>query len=361
MAYTAKTDWLPDDPINEDDVNRWEKGIKDAHSNLASHKNDLNNPHGTTKAQIGLGEVDNVQQASKVEFNHHTENKTIHITAEERTEWNAKETPAAAQEKANRAEENAKTYADQTFTNEKLTVLPASEAIRDARTAGDEYPIGITIMDIGQDNTTGYPLGYGIVKNENYSTYRFTQYFYGTGNGNLSTGVWVRQWYVSKGWTDWQKISGFSHTKATITSKQPLDKGTYNKIKFNSKIYDSHNAFNTSNNRFVAPNDGVFLVESGLYIENVQTYCNFELTIYLNGKQYKNIAHYRHRPEGPSTSREFGVGVYGSGTVPLKKGDYLEMYMYVGYDDVTRHISDRNEAYNYFEVIETGGINPSLF
>lgn len=32
MAYEEKTDWLPDDPINEDDVNRWEKGIKDAHT-----------------------------------------------------------------------------------------------------------------------------------------------------------------------------------------------------------------------------------------------------------------------------------------------------------------------------------------
>lgn len=64
MAYDAKTDWLPDDPINEDDVNRWEKGIQDAHKDLAVHKNDMNNPHNTTKAQIGLGNVDNVQQAS---------------------------------------------------------------------------------------------------------------------------------------------------------------------------------------------------------------------------------------------------------------------------------------------------------
>lgn len=44
MAYEEKTDWLPDDPINEDDVNRWEKGIKDAHTDLAAHKNDMNNP-----------------------------------------------------------------------------------------------------------------------------------------------------------------------------------------------------------------------------------------------------------------------------------------------------------------------------
>lgn len=64
MAYDAKTDWLPDDPINEDDVNRWEKGIQDAHKDLAVHKNDMNNPHNTTKAQIGLGNVDNVQQVN---------------------------------------------------------------------------------------------------------------------------------------------------------------------------------------------------------------------------------------------------------------------------------------------------------
>lgn len=68
MAYKAKTDWLPDDLINEDDVNRWEKGIKDAHQDLATHKNDLNNPHGTTKAQIGLGNVEDVRQASKKNF-----------------------------------------------------------------------------------------------------------------------------------------------------------------------------------------------------------------------------------------------------------------------------------------------------
>ncbi|MEC1262557.1 hypothetical protein P9D34_19455 [Bacillus swezeyi] len=361
MAYQAKTDWLPDDPINEDDVNRWEKGIKEAHTDLAAHKNDLNNPHETTKSQIGLGNVENVRQASKKEFQQHAGDTKIHISEDERIKWNAKETPAAAQKKADLAEENAKTYADQTFTNEKLTVLPASKSIQDARTPGSEYPIGITIMDIGQDNTTGYPLAYGFVKNENFSTYRFTQYFYGNGNGYLSTCVWVRQWYISKGWTGWHKISGLAYTRATINVKQKLDKGTYNKIKFNQKITDSHNAFNTSNNRFVAPNDGMYLVESGLYIDSFQTYSNFELTIYLNGKQYKNIAHYRHKPEGPSTSKEFGVGVYGSGTVPMKKGDYLEMYMYVGYDDVTRYISDRNEAYNYFEIRETGGVNPSLF
>ncbi|MEQ5998295.1 pyocin knob domain-containing protein [Bacillus amyloliquefaciens] len=89
MAYEEKTDWLPDDPINEDDVNRWEKGIKDAHTDLAAHKNDMNNPHKTTKAQIGLGNVDNVQQAAKKDFDRHNQDLDRHVTKAEKDTWNA--------------------------------------------------------------------------------------------------------------------------------------------------------------------------------------------------------------------------------------------------------------------------------
>ncbi|MGU9968099.1 pyocin knob domain-containing protein [Bacillus sp. N1(2025)] len=89
MAYEEKTDWLPDDPINEDDVNRWEKGIKDAHTDLAAHKNDMNNPHKTTKAQIGLGNVDNVQQAAKKDFDRHNQDLDRHVTKADKDKWNA--------------------------------------------------------------------------------------------------------------------------------------------------------------------------------------------------------------------------------------------------------------------------------
>ncbi|WP_411801566.1 terminase [Bacillus atrophaeus] len=687
MAYEEKTDWLPDDPINEDDVNRWEKGIKDAHTDLAAHKNDMNNPHNTTKAQVGLGNVDNVQQASKAEFNEHNNDSKRHITSTEREEWNAKETPGGAQEKADKAEVNAKAYTDafaerrdnpnqvtkaqvglgnvdnvkqasQTdfnlhlndntvhiskserkkwngaqltkltgdegkrtkipdgtdiltlptgfyyavgsvivnnpvegdtawynydvvegeqgrksivayqswgvtmwigmihtdslfrgwkqivttellntvrneldnhvndksnphsvtktqiglgnvdnvkqetpagaqekadkalnlskqytnntafisrpinsitdandmslppgtyrldtnymnenptlqnqfpsndnrtgllvvypsankwatrqdwfsistktlfsrvatnsteysewfvvetaegsqskankaladaknyidtnYTNQKLTILTGTDAIQDARTGGNEYPKGLTFMDIGQGNTTGYPLGYGIIKNEKYSDYRFAQYFYGTGNESSSyfdsTGTWIRHWWSGSGWTAWQKISGFVHTNIGTTGKQLLKKGEQQKILFNRKIKDSHNAFDIKNNRFICPNSGMFLVNAGLYVENVQRYANFEMEIYLNGKIYKNISHYRNSPASPSDSSQFNVGVYGAATVPADTGDYIEIYLYVGYDgDVPRYITDNSGWYNYFDVTEIGGRNYPRF
>ena len=66
-----------------------------------------------SKSDVGLSNVDNVRQASKAEFDSHNEDFTRHITDEERTAWNAKETPAGAQAKADIAEANAKSYTDE--------------------------------------------------------------------------------------------------------------------------------------------------------------------------------------------------------------------------------------------------------
>ncbi|UQD52298.1 hypothetical protein C0971_09960 [Bacillus methanolicus] len=59
-------------------------------ANLNSHINNQNNPHNVTKSQVGLGNVDNVKQASKTEFDAHTNDTTVHITASERNTWNNK-------------------------------------------------------------------------------------------------------------------------------------------------------------------------------------------------------------------------------------------------------------------------------
>ncbi|QJC95818.1 Uncharacterized protein HC660_13420 [Bacillus mojavensis] len=689
MAYEEKTDWLPDDPINEDDVNRWEKGIKDAHTDLAAHKNDMNNPHNTTKEQVGLGNVDNVQQAAKKDFDKHISDETIHISSSERTKWNnaqltkltdekgkylasiqngldfhkiveeldqtfffytdktgintppfatrglyigyksygealamdyeggtwrktlndsgwtdwvqletsegaqfkvrsheekteihvnksdkdkwnsgqlfkvtadngtqkinlssgsfydslkdvgtvtfygtnavtdnpsdtslrgmqlvgqlgigigyavdvrgnawwffynandsainwyqiestsgaqAKidghanktdihvtksdkdkwnnaqlykltdtqgcrtkipdgtdlltlpsgfyyalgnviinnpvsgdgswynydvietggggrktifasrsydgtfwmatihtdgvfkgwnkvETEASAQTKADKALADAKNYVDTNYTNQKLTVLTGTNAIQDARTSGNDYPSGITFMDIGANNTTGYPLTYGFVKNEKHSNYRFTQYFYGnadTTNGTYDhVGSWIRHWWADSGWTAWQKISGFAHANIRANSIQYLNKANHTKIQFKRKIKDSHNAFDTNNSRFVAPNDGMFLVGVGLYMINTPAYINFHLKLYLNGSLYKPIDH--KRGDFVDKQNEMYLGLNGNVTVPMNKGDYIEIYCYCNYSgDDRRGVSDFNELYNYIDVQELGGLN----
>lgn len=63
------------------------------------HKEDLSNPHQVTKAQIGLGNVDNIQQASKAEFNAHATDNIKHINSSERNNWNDKYTKAEVDNK----------------------------------------------------------------------------------------------------------------------------------------------------------------------------------------------------------------------------------------------------------------------
>jgi hypothetical protein len=82
-----------------------------AQAKVAVHEGKKTNPHGVTKAQVGLGNVDNYQQATKTEFNLHNNDTIRHMTNAERSSWNAKETPEGAQKKANQAEFNAKQYA----------------------------------------------------------------------------------------------------------------------------------------------------------------------------------------------------------------------------------------------------------
>ncbi|MCY8363338.1 hypothetical protein MOC90_12475, partial [Bacillus spizizenii] len=204
------------------------------------------------------------------------------------------------------------------------------------------------------------PLRYGFVKNEKYSDFRFAQYFYGTGNESGSyidsTGTWIRHWWSGSGWTAWHKISGFAHAYIRTTGIQYLDKAAHTKIQFNRKIKDSHNAFDTKNSRFVAPNDGMFLVGVGLYMINTPAYINFHLKLYLNGSLYKPIDH--KRGDFVDKENEMNLDLNGNVTVPMNKGDYIEIYCYCNYHGTDRRgVSDYNEVYNYIDIQELGGLN----
>lgn len=84
----------------------WVKATTGSQAEIEAHTNDAENPHKVTKEQIGLGDVKNVEQASKSELELHKKS-TGHITDIERDQWNKKETPEGAQEKADGAFEKA--------------------------------------------------------------------------------------------------------------------------------------------------------------------------------------------------------------------------------------------------------------
>ncbi|MED4828129.1 phage baseplate upper protein [Bacillus atrophaeus] len=89
-----------------------DKALADGKAYADVHAARTDNPHSVTKEQIGLSNVENVKQAAYSDFNSHNLDSIRHITADERTTWNAKETTAGAQEKADKALSDSKTYTD---------------------------------------------------------------------------------------------------------------------------------------------------------------------------------------------------------------------------------------------------------
>lgn len=98
-----------------------------------SHFANYSNPHRVTKEQIGLGNVDNTAdmdkpisnstaqelatKASISDLQHHVSDTDVHTNTEEKTAWNAKETPENATAKAEAALEAAKVYTDTSVAN----------------------------------------------------------------------------------------------------------------------------------------------------------------------------------------------------------------------------------------------------
>ncbi|MER3122654.1 hypothetical protein ABQG71_15795 [Bacillus altitudinis] len=62
--------------------------LKVLSNDITTHSNEKNNPHAVTKSQVGLGNVDNIKQASKVDFDSHVGDKKNHVTGEEKDKWN---------------------------------------------------------------------------------------------------------------------------------------------------------------------------------------------------------------------------------------------------------------------------------
>lgn len=194
MAYEEKTDWLPDDPINEDDVNRWEKGIKDAHTDLAAHKNDMNNPHKTTKAQIGLGNVDNVQQAAKKDFDQHNQDQNRHVTIADKDKWDA----------------------GQLFKLTEDNGLAKNRSGVDFNTVTDTglyYMSSVTTALNAPVNNNGYLFVH------NYGTYAYQEYTSYSSSDSTSSG---RRKFMrnkvsgSDSWTSWRELESVEGSQAKV-------------------------------------------------------------------------------------------------------------------------------------------------
>lgn len=134
--------------------------VEGAQLKVDAHANKKDNPHSVTKAQVGLGNVEDIKQASKVEFNSHVSNSDIHVTTAEKLVWNAKETPEGAQTKATKALADAKSYTDVEIKKIVVPEVSDFETKGGAQARVDEHannilnPHKVTKAQVGLSNVT---------------------------------------------------------------------------------------------------------------------------------------------------------------------------------------------------------------
>ncbi|AST98646.1 hypothetical protein BC8716_15585 [Shouchella clausii] len=148
-----------------------------AQAKVDAHANNKNNPHGTTKAHVGLSNVPNWSGATQAEARAGTNDSKIM-------------TPL-------RTKESIDTFASQ------ATIIPALSA----NTTGIDYPLGLTTF---MHSNLGYPTNHGTILNIKVSNLRFTQWYFPHSIRHEEIGAYFRHFYDGDGWTDWQKVATYA-------------------------------------------------------------------------------------------------------------------------------------------------------
>lgn len=152
------------------DLNERLTGIDEG---ISAHIADKKNPHGTTKGDVGLGNVPNWGGATQAEAKAGVNNSKIM-------------TPL-------RTKESIDTFASE------ATIIPA----KSANASGVEYPLGLTTF---MHSGLGYPTGHGTIFNIKNSNLRFTQWYFPHSIRHEEIGAYFRHFYEGDGWTDFQKV-----------------------------------------------------------------------------------------------------------------------------------------------------------
>jgi hypothetical protein len=115
-----------------------------------------------------------------------------------------------------------------------------------------------------------------------------------------------------------------STISAYQSSAQTLSAGATTKLVFQTKSWDSLTEYdNTTNYRFTAKHNGVYLVNASMYLSNPASNNAYSLSAYKNGGQY-SVLDVGVSISGATANRYAN----GSVQIQLNAGDYVEIYGY---------------------------------
>lgn len=142
------------------------------------------------------------------------------------------------------------------------------------------------------------------------------------------------------GGTSWvDSVNNFSLTRANLTSNQSYTSNAlWQKIGFNTSVFDIKSEFNTSTNRFVATKAGYYEINAGFH-STIQSDTNFYgIAVFKNGSEYQETS---TNNNNNIISRTINC------IISMNATDYLEIYLYC---PTTGCTIDGYSGKTYFEI-----------
>ena len=114
--------------------------------------------------------------------------------------------------------------------------------------------------------------------------------------------------------------------RAEKSSTQAIPNGTFTKITFETEIFDTNSAYDTSNSRFTIPSGmgGKYFVGANILIRNAGDINTVDYAIYINGTQDDT---YRRVHDYISGTSQYQNSTFGF-VLELSASDYIEIYNY---------------------------------
>ncbi|MCY1093999.1 MULTISPECIES: hypothetical protein [Bacillus] len=252
--------------------------LKALSNDITTHSNAKNNPHAVTKSQVGLGNVDNIKQASKADFDSHVVDKILHTSEAEKNKWN-----------------NGQLYKMTQDSGTRKLIPEGSDLL--TLPPGFYFGINNRLLNNPDPSDTGW-FNYDVSESGSgrkmiiaVASYRNTMWF-----GTVHTDG------VFKGWkrvltAEDVANSTFVDTYDQDNSSVSAAENVATKLVFGVTRADDLSEYNRSRAEITLKNSGLYLIRLYITSTNITVGSDNILACYVNGSEYQRFGNWN-----PATS-----------------------------------------------------------
>lgn len=122
------------------------------------------------------------------------------------------------------------------------------------------------------------------------------------------------------GTTNWvDTVSNISIVRTNLSTNQSLGTGGWQKVNFDTVVFDTNNEYNTTSNRFVATKAGYYEINAGFHTDGQANTQYYSIGVYINGNLYQQ-----------TSANHFNNGFVTrtiNCTASLNANDYVEIFV----------------------------------